>query len=402
MSGPLSVSQLNMYVKMLFENDEVLQNICVSGEISNLKQNFRSGHVYFSLKDEKCSITSVMFSHYASSNNFVFQDGVKVLIYGSVSSYVVSGKYQLYACKVLPLSKGEINEALQNLKSKLESEGLFEESRKRSLPRFPRKIGVITSKTGAVIHDIINVLKRRYPLAEIVLAPVRVQGLQAPEELIKAIDLLNSNETVDTIIIGRGGGSLEELWAFNEESVARKVAYSKVPIISAVGHDVNYTLCDFAADMRAPTPSSAAELASVSISEVFNLIKMMHQKCDNALKMKIVELRSKVEKLKINLTSVSPALKFWEIKSELKRKDERLKTAFKNFILFKKSNLELMKSRLSVLNPSTVIARGYAVIVDSNGKTFKRIKDLEKIESLKIIMQDGEAEFKLLISMCQV
>ena len=257
----LSVSQITGYLKSLLEGDPNLNPVFISGEISNFTDHYRSGHLYFSLKDEKAVLKAVMFSSSARRLRFRPSDGMKVLCRGRISLYEASGQYQLYVDDMQPDGLGTLNLAYEQLKTRLEKEGLFDAARKRPIPRYPRRVGVITSPTGAAVRDICQILGRRWPMAEIVFCPVLVQGEEAAPQLVEALARMNRVDGVDTIIIGRGGGSLEDLWAFNEESVARAVAASKIPVISAVGHETDFTICDFVADLRAPTPSAAAELA---------------------------------------------------------------------------------------------------------------------------------------------
>ena len=256
----ITVSQLNSYIKACFECDENLKNIFVVGEISNFRVA-ASGHLYFSLKDEKSVIHAVIFSNSAKNISFDIKDGISVMVKGKVSCYEISGQYQIYVQQINPYGVGTVHLAYEKLKSRLLAEGIFDEKFKKAIPKYPKKIGVITSKTGAVIHDIKNVISRRYPICEILLYPVNVQGEKSSEQIVNGINYFNINQNVDVIIIGRGGGSVEDLWAFNKEEVARAVFVSAIPIISAVGHETDVTICDFVADKRASTPSVAAEIA---------------------------------------------------------------------------------------------------------------------------------------------
>ena len=256
----LTIGQLNAYVKSLLDGDDNLNHVYVSAEISNFTNHYRTGHFYFSLKDENAVIRAVMFRSSAQRLKFLPQDGMRVIVRGRVSLYERDGQYQLYVDDLQPDGVGALNLAYEQLKEKLSKEGLFAPERKKTLPRYPMRVGVVTSPTGAAVRDIINVLSRRFPLAQIILQPVQVQGADAPGQIADAIRLFNEKKAADVLIVGRGGGSLEELWAFNEEEVARAVAASEIPVVSAVGHETDFTICDFAADLRAPTPSAAAEL----------------------------------------------------------------------------------------------------------------------------------------------
>ena len=365
-----SITELNTYIKMLLDNDEVLQNVYVLGEISNFKKH-SSGHLYFSLKDEKCSVKCMMFSYYTSNINFNLENGIKVFAYGNVSCYEPMGQYQIYIYHMAPAGIGEINESLKKLFKKLESEGIFDESRKKKLKKFPKKIGVVTSKTGAVIHDISSVLKRRFPIAEVVLASVKVQGAGAVQEILNAIDLIEKINEIDVIIIARGGGSLEDLWAFNDEKVVRRIASCKIPTISAVGHDVDYTLCDYAADVRASTPSVAAELASESIENIFLIINNFKQKNKNILENKILNLNSEIKIFK-----------------------QKIDICFRNLINKKILDLNLLKNKIESFNPNNIFKKGYS-IVKINDKIIKSIDNINENSSASILFLDGIAEFNI-------
>jgi exodeoxyribonuclease VII large subunit len=364
----LSVTELNFYIKSMMEGDEFLCNIFLEGEVSNFKRH-SSGHLYFSLKDEKSIVRAVMFSSNAKKLRFEPKDGSKALVYGSVSVYAQSGQYQVYACDMLPLGKGEINEALKKLREKLEKEGLFDESKKRAIKKFPKRIGVVTSATGAVIHDITTVLARRWPLAEVVLCPVRVQGSSAPEEILAAFEIFNKKELVDTIIIGRGGGSKEELWAFNDEAVVRSIANLRVPVISAVGHDTDFTLCDFAADLRAPTPSAAAELASADSSEVLVFIENLKQKYFNFIQNKIRDFRENI----------------LEMKNKMNKTTEEM-------IHLRNTALSGLCGKLSALNPLAALSRGFTV-VSCGDILIKSVKDMKEDMNAELVFADGRANF---------
>ena len=282
MPRELSVSELNAYVKRLFDNDRALNAISVRGEISNFTYH-RTGHLYFTLKDEDSQIRAVMFRSSASTLKFMPENGMKVIIRGSINVYTQTGSYQIYVNSMQPDGIGALYVAYEQLKSKLESEGLFSDEYKKQIPEYPKKIGVITSPTGAAVRDIINVTGRRFPLAQIYLYPSLVQGDGAEDNLIKALDYFESSGLVDLVIIGRGGGSIEDLWAFNGEKLARRIFECKTPIISAVGHETDFTICDFVADLRAPTPSAAAEIAVPDSRELRLRISGLYDRCERAL-----------------------------------------------------------------------------------------------------------------------
>ena len=367
---PASVSEINAYIKMILDNDEALQNIYIVGEVSNFKKH-SSGHLYFSLKDEKCSIKCIMFSYYTSNINFNLENGIKIFAYGNVSCYEPMGQYQIYVYYAVPAGIGEINESLKKLYKKLESEGLFDESRKKNLKKFPRKIGVITSKTGAVIHDISSVLRRRFPIAEIILASVKVQGIEAVQEILNAINLIEKIHDIDVIIIARGGGSLEDLWAFNNEKVVRKISNCKIPIISAIGHDVDYTLCDYAADVRASTPSVAAELASESIENIFLIINNFKQKIKFNLENKISNLSSEINLFK-----------------------QKINICINNLVNKKILSLNYLKNKIKIFNPENILKKGY-LIIKINNKIIKNLDEIKENSQINIIFSDGVAKFNI-------
>ena len=279
----LSVSQLNRYVKSIIEQDYNLQTVFVQGEISNFTNHYRTGHYYMTIKDEYSSIRAVMFKSANSRLRFMPENSMNVIIKGRVSVFERDGQYQLYIDDMQPDGAGALSLAFEQLKNKLAAEGLFDESRKRPIPRFPERVGVVTSPTGAAIRDIINVISRRFPAAELILCPVQVQGASAAGQIKAAIELFNAKKAADVLIVGRGGGSAEELWAFNEEPVARAVAASEIPVISAVGHETDFTICDFAADLRAPTPSAAAEIAVPDITALGELLGSFSRRMNSAI-----------------------------------------------------------------------------------------------------------------------
>jgi exodeoxyribonuclease VII large subunit len=300
-----SVTELNNYVKRILDNDENLKNVFVTGEISNFKNHY-SGHMYMTIKDEGGAIKAVMFSSYASRLKFVPENGMKVIIFGSVSLYNKDGSYQLYITDMQPDGVGALNLAYEQLKEKLQNEGLFSTEHKKPIPQFPEKIGVMTAPDGAAVRDIFSVLKRRYPVAEIVFCPVAVQGASAAPEIAKAIKLFNEQNAADVLIVGRGGGSLEDLWAFNEEIVARAIFQSQIPVISAVGHETDFTIADFVADLRAPTPSAAAELAVPDIFELKSDLLGLKQHLSVLMRNLVESEKEKVENIQKQVTILSP------------------------------------------------------------------------------------------------
>ena len=356
-----SITELNSYVRLLLEKDEVLQSVYVVGEISNFKCH-SSGHIYFSLKDEKCSVKCMMFSQYTKGINFDIENGTQVFAYGSVSCYEPMGQYQLYVYHLSPAGIGQINNELKKLYKKLEAEGLFDPDKKKKLKKFPRKIGIVTSKTGAVIHDISSVLKRRFPIADIVVCSSKVQGLDAPEEIVKSIKVLEKYPDIDVIIIARGGGSTEDLWAFNNEKVIREIVKCKIPTISAVGHDVDYTLCDYAADVRASTPSVAAELASESIDYILKSMENTRSGINFLLSKKISNLDMKLEKLKSILSYKSFSSLFLCKESKLFDLKRKLNFNFSSFLQEKECFLKKIKNKIIIFNPENLFRRGYTMV----------------------------------------
>jgi len=391
MCKTISVTELNYYVKSLLDKDEVMQNVKIVGEISNLKKH-SSGHIYFSLKDDKCSLKSVIFSKYAKKINFEILNGSKIFAYGSVSCYVVSGQYQLYVCHITPAGTGEINEALKILYAKLNSEGLFDQSKKRSIPKFPNKIGLITSKTGAVIHDVSNVLARRFPIAELILIPVQVQGKDAVPQILDAIKKFDSMSRLDVIIIARGGGSVEDLWIFNSEEIVRAVASCRVPIISAIGHEINWTLCDFAADLRAPTPSAAAELASVNILELNSYIKILRQKINFSLINKISNESLRLERIKRNIYMLNPEVKIDEFKVKLNEIKCDLNNSLNKILQDKYNKIVILKNKIFMLSPKNVLSRNYT-IASLNGIIVSDKDKIKENSKLTLTFKNGDIEF---------
>lgn len=387
----LSVSQLNRYIKMNFDADENLANIFISGEISNFTNHYRTGHLYFTLKDDSAAVRAVMFNSSAKRLKFMPEDGMKVIARGRVSVYEASGQYQLYVDDMQPDGVGALNLAYEQLKEKLQKEGLFSELHKKPLPPYPEKVGVITSPTGAAVRDIINVLGRRFPYAEIVFCPVLVQGEGAHLQLTDAVNLFNSERAADVIIIGRGGGSIEDLWEFNDEGLARAVYNSEIPVISAVGHETDFSICDFVADMRAPTPSAAAELAVPDANELQYALSALKNRMFLNVSSGIADRRSRLE----YLTSKG-ALKFPD--EMLSNRSQRLDTAFskmlssyENRIGGKKVEFISAATALSKLDPMSVLMRGFAFVSDKKGKNVYSSQALAKGDKINVRFHDGSA-----------
>lgn len=387
----LSVSQLNRYIKMNFDADENLANIFISGEISNFTNHYRTGHLYFTLKDDSSAVRAVMFNSSAKRLKFMPEDGMKVIARGRVSVYEASGQYQLYVDDMQPDGVGALNLAYEQLKEKLQKEGLFSELHKKPLPPYPEKVGVITSPTGAAVRDIINVLGRRFPYAEIVFCPVLVQGDGAHLQLTDAVNLFNSERAADVIIIGRGGGSIEDLWEFNDEGLARAVYNSDIPVISAVGHETDFTICDFVADMRAPTPSAAAELAVPDANELQYALSALKNRMFLNVSSGIADRRSRLEYLTSKGALKSPD-------EMLSNRSQRLDTAFskmlssyENRIGGKKVEFISAATALSKLDPMSVLMRGFAFVSDKNGKNVYSSQALAKGDKINVRFHDGSA-----------
>lgn len=387
----LSVSQLNRYIKMNFDADENLANIFISGEISNFTNHYRTGHLYFTLKDDSAAVRAVMFNSSAKRLKFMPEDGMKVIARGRVSVYEASGQYQLYVDDMQPDGVGALNLAYEQLKEKLQKEGLFSEHHKKPLPPYPEKVGVITSPTGAAVRDIINVLGRRFPYAEIVFCPVLVQGDGAHLQLTDAVNMFNSERAADVIIIGRGGGSIEDLWEFNDEGLARAVYNSEIPVISAVGHETDFTICDFVADMRAPTPSAAAELAVPDANELQYALSALKNRMFLNVSSGIADRRSRLEYLTSKGALKSPD-------EMLSNRSQRLDTAFskmlssyENRIGGKKVEFISAATALSKLDPMSVLMRGFAFVSDKNGKNVYSSQALAKGDEINVRFHDGSA-----------
>ncbi len=383
-----SVTELNNYVKRILETDENLKNVFVTGEISNFKNHY-SGHMYMTIKDEGGAIKSVMFSSYASRLKFVPENGMKVIIFGSVSLYNKDGTYQLYITDMQPDGVGALNLAYEQLKEKLQNEGLFNADLKKSIPQFPQKIGVMTAPDGAAVRDIFSVLKRRYPVAEIVFCPVAVQGATAAPEIAKAIKLFNEKNAADVLIVGRGGGSLEDLWAFNEEVVARAIFESQIPVISAVGHETDFTIADFVADLRAPTPSAAAELAVPDIFELKSDLLGLKQHLSVLMRNKIYTEKEKIENFEKQITILNPSNKIKNSRQELSNFYEKVVNLMTLKMNDEKAKISLLSSKLNALSPLEVLSRGYSISY-KNEMPIKSVNDVNTGDNIKIRVTDGE------------
>ena len=386
----VTVTQLNKYLKDRFDEDENLGAILVKGEISNFKNHY-TGHLYFTLKDENSLIKCIMFKSYAERLAFKPKDGMKVMVFGSVSVFERDGVYQIYVKSMMEDGMGDLHEQFEQLKAKLEAEGLFDESHKKPIPLYPKVVGVLTSQTGAVIRDIINVSTRRNPNVYIRLLPVPVQGPGAAEKIAEKIKVMNEKKLADVLIIGRGGGSLEDLWPFNEEIVARAIYDSELPIISAVGHETDFTIADFVADLRAPTPSAAAELAVPDVYELKQKINNYQNRYRLALKKKIELMRLRYEKCMKSRVFTDPLRKIRDMDVTLDSYVQRLENKMK--IIHKDSQSAYIKlvSKLDTLSPLKTLTRGYS-LTEKDKKIVKSANELKKDDKVKLKFSDGEKD----------
>ena len=387
-NNALSVSQLNKYIKALMDGDDVLNYVTLRGEISNFKHH-SSGHMYFTLKDEASEIAAVMFKGAAAKLAFRPQTGMKVIAYGKVSVYETSGKYQIYVNAMTDDGKGAMYEEFKRLYLKLRAEGLFDESRKRPLPKFPKRIGIVTSPTGAAIRDMINVTGRRYPSAEIVLCPSAVQGAEAPAELIRGLALLNAIGNCDVIIIGRGGGSAEDLWAFNDEELARAVAASPTPVISAVGHEIDNSICDFAADKRAPTPSAAAELAVPDRAALMQAVDNRSDRLDGLVDGILEGYRERLENRYRQIMLASPKARIENAKGRIKHGAQLIEERMDALLEKRRLRLSGLVGRLEGINPLAVLGRGYSVTMDESGHVISSAERVGEGDSISVLVSDG-------------
>ena len=390
----VTVSDLNTYIKNKIANDEALNAVVVKGEISNFKAHY-TGHYYFTLKDDKSLIKCIMFKTYAQNLKFIPKDGMKIIVFGGVSVFERDGIYQIYVKAMEQSGLGDLYEAYEKLKASLEEEGLFNETHKKKIPINPKIIGVLSSQTGAVIRDIINVSTRRNPNCYIRLLPVPVQGSGASKEIANAIKIMNEKQLADVIILARGGGSLEDLWPFNEEIVARAIYDSKIPIISAVGHETDFTIADFVADLRAPTPSAAAEIANPDIYELKNKIAVARERTRQALNKKMELLRLKYNNIMKSKVFLDPLR---VINDNYLRLDNNIKE-ITNIIKLKQKDSEkkfgLIVSKLDALSPLKTLSRGYAIIEKENN-IVKSYNDLKDGDIVKLILTDGKKDAKII------
>lgn len=387
----LTVSQLNRYVKSRMDADENLYNVFLVGEISNFTNHYKTGHFYFSLKDEEAQIKAVMFRGNAAKVKFRVENGLRVIIRGRVSLYEAAGSYQVFVDDMQPDGVGALQLAFEQLKEKLQSEGLFAEAHKKPIPKYPERIGVITSETGAAIQDILNVLGRRYPLAEVILAPVLVQGEEAPNQLISAVTQFNRLNCADVLIIGRGGGSAEDLWAFNDEGLARAVYRSNIPVISAVGHETDFTICDFVADLRAPTPSAAAELAVPNIHELYTQLSVLQTHLQNTVYSALQAKHQSLAFLAGKSVLQNPSVYFDSLRMRLLTVNNAFEASQQRILHDARMRLQENAAKLQSLSPLAVLVRGYTVAELPDKTVLQSVAQLKKGDSFLLQLADGKA-----------
>lgn len=383
-----SVGALNQYIKQLFVSDYGLNNIYVRGEVSNCKYH-TSGHIYFTIKDKYSALACVMFSGQRSGLSFRLEEGQQIVVFGSVSVYERDGKYQLYARQIVLDGVGILYQKYEMLKKKLQAKGYFDQDRKKPVPKYPGKVGIVTAKTGAALQDIINICTRRNPFVQLILYPATVQGQDAAPTIVKGIKSLDAYG-VDTIIIGRGGGSMEDLWAFNEESVAEAIYRCKTPVISAVGHETDVTISDFAADLRAPTPSAAAELAVPDIRSVLSFLSDMEERMDQLFIGKLQMYRQFVQKYQLRLSHVSPESQIREKRLRLMDMEERLNVYIQRVLADKKHQRDLYTERLGGLSPLTRLSAGYALVRDEKQNLVRSVTGVKEGDLLTVSVADGD------------
>lgn len=386
-----SISEINEYVRMVLDGDPRLRRVWLRGEISNFTNHYKTGHFYFSLKDEQSSLRAVMFRGSNSRLNFVPENGMRVLVCGDVRAYPRDGQTQIVVTELQPDGAGALAFAFEQLRRKLESEGLFDADRKKPLVKYPRRIGIITSPTGAAIHDIIRIAGRRYPLCELILFPALVQGAGASESLCIGVEFFNSVDLVDEIIIGRGGGSVEDLWAFNDERLARTIAASRLPVISAVGHESDVTICDFVADHRAPTPSGAAEMALPDQAELVSVLESREGRLHRVAEQYLSGAKQALAHRAEHRLLTSPNALIDERRMHLCMREERLDRFAVSATERARAMLSTRATKLEALSPLSVLSRGYAMVSDEDGALHTRVKSLAVNDKIALHFADGKA-----------
>ena len=390
----LSVTELNSYIKNLVDGDELLMDVCVRGELSNYKI-YPSGHHYFTLKDAESSLRCVMFKYSAMKLRFRPENGMGVTAFGRVSVYLRDGAYQLSCTALMPEGMGDLQVAFEQMKAKLSAEGLFDPAHKKPLPPFPEKIAIITSSAGAAIHDMIRILGHRWPMTKVILLPVRVQGVEAPAEIAGAIRYANEFRIADLIITGRGGGSLEDLWAFNDERVARAIYASGIPVISAVGHEPDVTISDYVADRRASTPSNAAEIAVPDWHEMQDALQSYEIRSRQAMEKSLKSLSQRLDALKSKRVLTDPGVYLDNRRMDLDRARDRLLAASERQLAAKRQSFVKLGAALDAMSPLRVLSRGYTVSSDREGKVLKSVRDLRSGQEISVRFSDGFADCRV-------
>ena len=388
MNEILTVSQLNRYVKSLLDGDFRLRDLFLRGEISNYTRHYRSGHLYFTLKEGGSAVKAVMFAGYAQQLAFEPENGMAVILRCSVSLYERDGSYQIYVYEMQPDGRGALQVAFEQLYRKLQVQGLFDETNKKPIPRFAQRIGVVTSETGAALQDILNILSRRCPMAQVVFAPALVQGREAPDSLIAALQALDEWGKCDVIIIGRGGGSMEDLWCFNDERLVRQIVACHTPIISAVGHETDFTLCDYAADLRAPTPSAVAELASVKMEQLEERLEILADRTKRAAGHYLAQKEQQLQRLSLQLTHLTPERRLQEYAEKLQNLWNMIQSSEKSVIIKKQEALRLQSARLQALDPMARLAGGYSMVL-KDGRVLSSIQQAQEGDHLQVRLHDG-------------
>jgi exodeoxyribonuclease VII large subunit len=389
-----NVTEVTQYLKDLLESDHNLTDLWVQGEISNFSQP-RSGHLYFTIKDARASLRCVMWRNMAQRLRYQPGEGDAVEVHGSISVYEAGGQYQLYADLIRPLGEGAFYQEFLRLKAQFESEGLFEAERKRTIPAWPRRIGLITSPTGAALRDILNTLRRRYPLVKVILAPTSVQGEAAPSGIVSALWSLNENANPDVIILARGGGSIEDLWAFNDESVSRAIAESESPVITGVGHETDFTIADFVADLRAPTPTAAAELATPDRVDLMASLNEQYQRLVRASMGQVATQRRTLNELHNRLQSSSPRTRILNDRQRLDELTHRTERALETQMRLLSSQLTGSQQRLEALNPQAILNRGYAMVSSPDGEAVRSVVQVQAGDELNVRVSDGDFDVQV-------
>ena len=391
----LSVSDITRYLRQLMESDDILRDVWVQGEISNLSRP-SSGHVYFTLKDETAALRCVIWRSAMTRIRAGLQNGMAVEAHGAVSIYEVGGNYQLYVDAVRPAGEGQLYQEFVRLKARLEADGLFDEERKRPLPEFPHGIGIVTSPTGAALQDMLNTLRRRYPLAEVIVAPAAVQGADAPAEIVAALAALNQLHSVDVILLARGGGSIEDLWAFNDERVVRAVAASRIPVVTGVGHETDFTLADFASDLRAPTPTGAAVLATPDAADLRPALAEARQQLWNDFGLALQDRRVDLKDARSRLQRVSPLRRIENDRQRLDQLDEQGQRSLTHLLQLRRLALQGAADRLTALSPLAVLRRGFAVVTRADdGRLVQQMDQVSVGQAVRVRLADGQFEARV-------